>query len=222
MDSTSWALAVSMSGFGMLRHLAETGGKSRGHVVARVKSSQVTWLLYLWGADGPHKGVVTRNRRHFHVVYEPHFPLHRPLRIADVPEWSKGFDSSSNSASCTGSNPVVRILVFRVSVFLFLLFPSSYFSFLFSFLSSPPLFLFFHPFFPSLPADAPIGSAPDQRYSFSTLLPASATAPDGSTPRYSSFFFLRAPLRPNLIRGTPFFLLTRYPTRWFDSFLARI
>ena len=112
MDSTSWALAVSMSGFGMLRHLAETGGKSRGHVVARFKSSQVTWLLYLWGADGPHKGVVTRNRRHFHVVYEPHFPLHRPLRIADVPEWSKGFDSSSNSASCTGSNPVVRIVLF--------------------------------------------------------------------------------------------------------------
>ena len=95
-------------------------------------------------------------------------------------------------------------------------------SVLFYFFLSPPLFLFFHPFFPSLPADAPIGSAPDQRYSFSTLLPASATAPDGSTPRYSSFFFLRAPLRPNLIRGTPFFLLTRYPTRWFDSFLARI
>ena len=124
MDSTSWALAVSMSGFGMLRHLAETGGKSRGHVVARVKSSQVTWLLYLWGADGPHKGVVTRNRRHFHVVYEPHFPLHRPLRIADVPEWSKGFDSSSNSASCTGSNPVVRILA-PAAFFLLLIFPFS-------------------------------------------------------------------------------------------------
>ena len=80
--------------------------------LASPSSSLQTTVPFTIGPVGPppHASVGASDVPDRYTRYTYAFSNFRVTDVASMPEWSKGFDSSSNSASCTGSNPVRCIL----------------------------------------------------------------------------------------------------------------